>query len=154
MKYILLAISIFTILTACDDDTKVCDTDVRTELRLRFIYVKDQRERDTTMPKVTLYALGRVNDSIYRKAGISSMQFPLDRTVDSSRFYFQTDTARIADTLIFRYQRQPHFVSAGCGFATYFALDTVISTNNVVKSVTINNKQVTTANEQNITLNF
>lgn len=154
MKYILLALSIFSILTACTDDTKVCDLDARTETRARFRRVVNQVERDTTMPGVTLYAIGREDDSLYKAVSTSGMQFPFDRTADSSRYHFQTDDGRPADTLTFRYRRQPHFVSAGCGFATYFTIDTAFSTNHVVTSVVVDNSQVTTANEQNITIYF
>ncbi|GEP94587.1 DUF6452 family protein [Chitinophaga cymbidii] len=154
MRYALLMICALTCLAACDDDTKVCDVDVRTELRANFRYVLNNVEKDTTMPKVTLYAFGKEDDSIYAKNPTSGIQFSLDRTADSSRFYFQTDSTRIADTLIFRYRRQPHFVSAGCGFATYFTLDTIIHTTNVLQSIQVRNHNVTTGNETNLTFHF
>lgn len=155
MRYILLMIGVMiTGLIACDDDTKVCDVDVRTELRANFRYVLNNVEKDTTMPGVTLYAFGKEDDSIYARTSTKGLQFSLDRSADSSRFYFQTDSGRVADTLIFRYSRQPSFVSAGCGFATYFTLDTVLHTSNVVQSIQIRNNNVTTGNETHITLHF
>lgn len=155
MKYLLLIACLLAGLVACDDDTKVCDVDTRTELRARFKYFRDSTdmERDTTFRKVTLYAFGR--DTIYRQqSGLGGMQFSLDRTADSSRFYFQTDSTAVADTLVFHYRRQPHFVSAGCGIVMYYNLDTVATTQNVLKRVQINQSAITTGNETHITLHF
>ncbi len=157
MKYYLLLIAVFTAgLIACDDDTKVCDLDTRTEARAIFRYLNPNNnnvEEDTIFPRVTLFALGK--DSIYKKrSGLSGMQFQLDRNTDSARYYFQTDSARVADTLTFRYTRQPHFISAGCGVVMYFNIDTVFSTTHVVQSVSITSKQVTEENENTIILHF
>jgi hypothetical protein len=150
----LLIVCILTGLIACSDDTKVCDVDVRTEVRARFRYKPPTAvERDTLLPKVTLYAFDK--DSIYRKqTGLRGMQFSLDRLADSTRFYFQTDSTAIADTLIFRYKRQPKFVSAGCGVILTYAIDSVVYTKNRIKSISINKNIVTTGNETNLTLNF
>jgi hypothetical protein len=156
MKYLLLIACFITALTACDDDTKVCDLDTRTQVRARFRYPNpnnDNIEEDTAFAKLTLFALNK--DSIYKKVpGLSGMQFQLDRQADSSRYYFQTDSARIADTITFRYQRQPHFISAGCGVVMYFNIDTVLSTTHVIKSIAITSKQVTEENENTIILHF
>lgn len=156
MKYVMLIAVLVAVFTACDDDTKVCDLDTRTEVRARFRYLNpnnNNTEKDTAFPKLTLFALGK--DSIYAKRpGHTGMQFQLDRLTDSARYYFQTDSARIADTLTFRYTRQPTFISAGCGIVMYFNIDTVFSTTHVVKSVEITSKQVTEENENTIILHF
>lgn len=154
MKYILPIVCILTLFIACSDDTKVCDVDVRTEVRARFRTTPPGLQvRDTLLPKITLYAFGK--DSIYRKqTGLRGMQFSLDRTADSSRFYFQTDSTAVADTLIFRYKRQPKFISAGCGVVMTYAIDSIVYTKNVVKTIVINQHIVTTGNETNLTFNF
>jgi len=154
MKYILLTACILTLFIACSDDTKVCDVDVRTELRSIFrTQPPGLQMRDTTLPKVTVYAFGK--DSIYRKQrGLNGMQFSLDRLADSARFYFQTDSTAVADTLIFRYKRQPKFISAGCGVILTYSIDTVLYTKNKIKTLVVNQHIVTTGNETNLTLIF
>ncbi len=157
MKYFLLIACFLTALTACDDDTKVCDLDTRTQVRARFRYPNPNNnniEEDTVLPKVTLRGLDMDSMFYKKQTGLSGMQFQLDRLADSSRFYFQTDSTRIADTITFRYTRQPHFISAGCGVVMYFNIDTVFSTPNVVKSIAITNRQVTEENENTIILHF
>lgn len=152
MRYILVIALLATMLAACDDDTKVCDMDVRTEVRTTFRYTLNDVVKDTTMPEVSFFALGK--DSLYRKQTAAGLQFPLDRNSDSSKFYLKTGADAIADTLIFRYSRRPHFVSAGCGFATYFTIDTVETTAHTIRSVQIINQQVTTTNETHLYLHY
>jgi hypothetical protein len=155
MKYFLLIAGLLAGLAACDDDTQVCDVDTRTELRAAFVYFRDSTdmERDTVFRKVTFGALNR--DTLYRRQpGLTGLQFSLDRTADSSRFFFQTDSTAAMDTITFRYRRQPQFVSAGCGVAMYYHLDTILSTQKVIKSIQINQAAITTTNEKNITLHF
>lgn len=155
MKYLILLLCSFTALAACNDDTKSCDQDTRTFANARFRYTKPGTTTivDTVLPKVTVWGLGK--DSLIRKrTGMSGMQLPLDANNDTSRFYFQTDSTRVADTLTFAYKRQPHFVSAGCGVAMFYNIDTAWSTQNVVKSVQLNAKNITTINEVHIILHF
>lgn len=156
MKYFLLIAGLLLAgLTACDDDTKVCDTDTRTELRVAFAYFRDSTdlERDTVFPKVTFGALNK--DTIYRRQpSLTGLQFQLDRVADSSRFYLQTDSTAAIDTITFRYSRQPKFVSAGCGVVMHYHLDTVFSTRRVIRRIQINQPAITTVNEKNVTLHF
>ncbi|MGX5820234.1 DUF6452 family protein [Chitinophaga lutea] len=154
MRNFLLIACLAAGLLSCDDDTKVCDVDTRTEVRGDFVYFRDSTDmnHDTTFRAVTLYAFGK--DSIYRNSAVGGIQFQLDRNADSSRFQFRTDTLAVPDTLIFRYKRQPHFVSAGCGVVMYFNIDTIVATRHVIKSVTINQPAITTGNETNFTLHF
>lgn len=156
MKYLFLFLCCIAALSACDDDTKVCDQDTRTSANIRFRYPvpgNPTQNKDTVLPKVTVFALNK--DSLIRKrTGLSGMQLPLDLHNDTSRFYFQTDSTAKADTLTFAYKRQPHFVSAGCGVVMYFNIDSAWSTKNVVKSVQLNAKNITTINEIHIILHF
>lgn len=156
MKYLILLLCCITALASCDDDTKICDQDTRTFANLRFRYPNPNNnniEKDTALPKVTVFALNK--DSLIKKrVGITGLQLPLDLGNDTSRFYFQTDSARVADTLTFAYKRQPHFVSAGCGVVMYFNIDSAWSTNHIIKSVQLSVKNITTINETHIILHF
>lgn len=156
MKYLILFLCCFTALAACDDDTKVCNTDTRTFANIRFRYPNPNNNnviKDTVLPKVTILGLGK--DTLIKfRTGLSGIQLPLDLNNDTSRFYFQTDSLKIADTITFAYKRQPHFVSAGCGVVMYFNIDSTWSTKNVIKSVQLNVKNITTINETHIILHF
>ncbi len=156
MKYLLLLLCCAAVFTACDDDTKVCDQDTRTSCNFRFRWKNpnaNNQVEDTVLPKVTVYGLDK--DSLIKKqTGLSGMQLPLDMHFDTSRFYFQTDSAVVADTITIAYKRQPHFVSAGCGVAMYYNIASASATNHKIKSVELNAQNITTINEIHIILNF
>lgn len=153
MKYILLILLLIGV-AACEDETKTCDQTLLTELGMNF--VKDTlngfKLKDTTWPKVTLMALGK--DSIVNNQPRSRVFLSLSPRSDTSVFYLKLDSTKIPDTLTFRYTRKPNFVSAGCGFATYFTLDTVITTYHTIDSIHINNKEVNSTNDTHVSLYF
>jgi hypothetical protein len=153
MKYLFL-ILLFTAFVACEDETKTCDQTLLADLGINF--KKDSLDgyinKDTIWPKVTLMALGK--DTILSSVPRSSVFISLSPLADTSRFYLKLDSTKTPDTLTFRYTRKPNFVSAGCGFATFFTLDTVISTYHTIDSIHINNKEVNSSNDTHLSLFF
>src|SRR5690606_6534705 len=129
---------LLVMLAACEDETKTCDQTLKSDLRINF--KKDSLDgyilKDTTWPKVTLCALEM--DTLIKRAPRSSVFLSLSPKADSCKFYLKLDSAAVADTLFFKYKREPHFVSPGCGFATFYRLDTVITTFHTIDSIHIN----------------
>ena len=157
MKYILLTACILTLFIACTDDTKLCDVDTRTEVRVRFRTKRPGfQEKDTTATNLILFAIGK--DNIYdRQKSLSGMQFSLDRLSDQASYYFQPDADSVgkAATITFYYKRQPKFVSAGCGIIMTYAIDSVkyIQPDRVaIKALVVNQHIVTTGNETNLSI--
>ena len=156
MKYIsgIIAILLLTVFAACEDETKTCDQTLIADLGIKF--KKDSLDgfinKDTIWPKVTLKALN--NDTVLSNVPRSSVFISLSPKSDTSQFYLKLDSTKIADTLTFRYKRKPNFVSPGCGFATFFTLDTVISTYHTIDSIHINNKEVNSSNDTHLSLFF
>jgi hypothetical protein len=156
MKYIsgIIVILLLSVFAACEDETKTCDQTLISSLGINF--KKDSLDGfiniDTIWPKVTLYALGK--DTILSSQARSSIFMTLSPLADSSQFYLKLDSAAVADTLTFRYTRTPHFVSPACGFATFFTLDTVITTFNTIDSLHVNNKEVNSTNDTHVSLYF
>jgi hypothetical protein len=155
-QLIVLAVVALVTVMACSDETSVCDQAFATDTRVRFKRDSSGIIRDTTMPAVTLYALNM--DTVYGKQAVSSVFLSLSPVLDSSRFYLKVDSLATtdADTITFRYRRAPHFISPGCGFSTYFTLDTVISTRNTIQSLIINQREITSSlnDTAHITLYF
>ncbi|HVI43295.1 MAG TPA: DUF6452 family protein [Chitinophaga sp.] len=156
---ILLACFIFAAFMACENETKVCDQTLSTNLRANFkrdtaIRIRDtviHRITDTIMPKVVMRAVGR-DSLLYNRVATQNIFAPLSPIADSSRYSLQLDSALVSDTLTFRYKRSTHFISPGCGFGTYFLLDTVLTTHNTIDSLVINLKSVTSSNDTHLTL--
>ncbi|WP_143304607.1 DUF6452 family protein [Chitinophaga vietnamensis] len=149
---ILLSVALLAGFIACENETKVCDQTLRTDTHIVFRRDSLGKVWDTTMPKVTTLALNR--DTILKVQRTSAIFLPLSPIADTARFVVKVDSALVADTLTFRYKRQPHFISPGCGFGTYFMLDTVISTRHTVDSVQILQKSVTSSNDTHLYLYF
>ncbi len=70
----------------------------------------------------------------------------LPQTADSVLLYFQSDSASVEpetiDTISLRYTRQLHFISVACGYETYFTLQSVQTTHQVIDSVLLNRAEV------------
>lgn len=156
MKYIpgIIALLLIAVFAACEDETKTCDQTLLADLGINF--KKDSLDgyinKDTIWPKVTVCALDK--DTLISQEARSSVYFELDPLHDTCRYYLKLDSTAVADTLTFRYTRTPHFVSAGCGFATFSTLDTVITTYHTIDSLHINTREVTSDNTTNISLFF
>ncbi|WP_343671315.1 DUF6452 family protein [Chitinophaga sp.] len=156
MKYIsgIIALLLIAVFAACEDETKSCDQTLLADLGINFR--KDSLDgyidKDTTWPKVVFYAFGK--DTLVKSEARSSVYFELDPLHDTCQYYLKLDSAAVADTLTFRYTRTPHFVSAGCGFATFSTLDTVITTYHTIDALKINNREVTSDNTTNVSLYF
>lgn len=156
MKYIpgIIAILLLSVFAACEDETKTCDQTLISDLGINF--KRDTLSgfiiKDTIWPKVTMYAIGK--DTIVSRQPRSSVFVALNPLADSSMFYLRLDSAAVADTLIFRYARKPNFVSAGCGFATFYTLDTVLCTFNTIDYLRINNKEVNSTNDTHVSLYY
>ena len=149
---ILLTCFIFAGFIACENETKVCDQTLSNSLHIHFSRDSQGIVRDTIMPKVTALALGR--DTIYKRQPLGNLFFQLSPVADSSQYYLKVDSALVADTITVRYTRTKHFISPGCGFGTYFTLDTVIATRHTINDLQINNKSVISSNDTHLTLFF
>lgn len=154
MKYIsgLIALLLLVVLAACEDETKTCDQTLLADVGV--IFRKDSLNgfvnKDTIWPKVSFCALDK--DTIVGTLPRSSVYFSLDPLRDTSYYYLKLDSAAVADTLTFLYTRTPHFVSPGCGFATFSTINEVLCTMHTIDSVYINDKEVTSDNTRNVFL--
>lgn len=138
------------IMVACEDDLKRCDQSIAARFKIGFYQKIAGKETDTALQTLTLYPIG-LPDSIYSKeSGIRKALLPLSPLADSTRFYIRPDTLSLADTLTVRYKRKPTFISPGCGYTTFFNLDTVLFTRHSIDSLKMIFKQVTLYNGENI----
>lgn len=153
---ILLTCILLTAIAACENETKTCDQTLSVGMHAHFVRDTAGKVRDTVMPKVTAWAIdnGVNRDSLYKKQPLKDIILPLSPIADSSIFFLRVDSTLTPDTLTFRYTRTKHFISPGCGFGTYFNLDTVVTTRHTIDSVIINLKAVTNSNDTHLTLFF
>ncbi len=81
---------------------------------------------------------------------ISSFSLPLDPAYDVSTFYIVLDG--ITDTAVITYTRQPHLVSAECGYTFVSELTGLKTTHNIIDTLIIENKSVNLNGERNLHL--
>ncbi|RAJ75147.1 hypothetical protein CLV59_110196 [Chitinophaga dinghuensis] len=135
-------------MAACENETKVCDQTLRADLHIGFKHDSAGIVRDTIFRAVTTLALNR--DTLLKNSNTGTIYFPLSPVADSSQFLVKIDSLLQGDTITFRYQRTPQFISAGCGFGTTFILDTVLFTSHMIDSVQIITKSVTNSNDTHL----
>lgn len=154
MRYRLaIIILILSGMTSCENYSS-CSGTTATSLGIGFYQVKDSVESDSIPPAVTVVGIGRAGNFYTKSAGRSFIRLPLNQTADSTAFYIQPDSLSQGDTLVVQYQTKLHFVSAGCGFATYFTLDTIRYTRHNIDSLAIPVKTITTTDANNVKIYY
>jgi hypothetical protein len=84
------------------------------------------------------------------KTSVSSFSLPLDPGNDVSTFYIVLNG--VADTAVINYIRQPHLVSAECGYTFVSELTGLRTTHNIIDTLIIENKSVNLDGERNLHL--
>jgi hypothetical protein len=152
MRFLFYIISIFILgaLVSCED-YKDCNSPVKTSLGLGFYQMVNQEAADSTLPALTLYGIGRKDSLLSNKESKNKVFVPLNQNKDSTSFFLQPDsTKQNGDTIKVTYTRDLHFVSSGCGFTTFYQLDTATSTTHYIDSIALVNKKIITTNAINI----
>lgn len=154
-KYYLFIVIFFAMLiSSCNNDITLCEESSTVQSGIGFYTLSSGQQQDTTLPQLSVIARGAMQDSLYSQEALSNIDLPLNENADSSIFSLQPDGTGIADTLRIRYKRQLTFLSPGCGFVTFFTIDTVITTHHHIDSVAIVSKKVINLNAENIQLYY
>lgn len=78
----------------------------------------------------------------------ANLAFPLSQKSDSVTFYFIADSSNIIpgkiDTISLFYQRELQFISAACGFQTFYKINQVNYSQQVIDSIAIATSEVNT----------
>lgn len=87
----------------------------------------------------------------------SKFALPLAQNYDTTTLVFQSDSSitlpASIDTITLVYTRKPTFISTACGYRTFFTLQHVFSTNNVIDTVKISQSEVSNeANKEHLQL--
>ena len=85
-----------------------------------------------------------------------SISIPLDHTTDTSKFIFTINSSNSdsnSDNIFIKYNRNPIYISVGCGFIMNFDLNDIIiesDQNNWIKSFKINNQNINSETAKHI----
>lgn len=84
---------------------------------------------------------------------VSAFSFPLSIS-DSTTTVILKFNNKLADTLIFKHTNSLVLVNHECGFDTFFNIDTVTTSNNLIESIWISNATVNYGSFENIKIYF
>jgi Family of unknown function (DUF6452) len=153
ISFFVVAVCI-TILFSCNNDIQICEVPTLVQSGIGFYHAVDSTDiTDTLLPQLSIVGIGAA-DTLYNQTEAYSVTLPLNQNADSSRFIIFPDTTSIGDTVTLRYNRQPNFLSPGCGFVTFFTIDTVIATTHHIDSAVIENKSITNNYVENVKLYY
>ena len=77
----------------------------------------------------------------------SKFNISLAQNIDSVTLYFQSDSATFAmqtiDSIQLVYTRTPHYISTACGYETFFKIQHIQYSQNIIDTILINDNDVT-----------
>jgi hypothetical protein len=98
---------------------------------------------------LTLYGLNSGSGKIHNKdKNVKMVLLPLNPSAENCGFVIRINGT--ADTILIWYDSFPHLISKECGYTYYHTIDSLIFTKNIIDTIKIKNKSVTTVNEENM----
>ncbi len=97
---------------------------------------------------LTLYGIGK-DSVIYKKTSrVQPAMIPLNASAPGCRFLIKING--VDDTISFFYSTFAHLISKECGYTFFHDLDSVAFTRNMIDTIQVKLKTITTFNEPNI----
>ena len=133
---------------SCESDES-CEQLTVSALNAGFYSIQDSIPESILVDNFTVYGIGRADSLIYdQTSSISSFELPLSPSCDTAGFILTVGTE--TDTITFLYFRELHLLSMECGFTTFYYIERINNTSNVIDSISVVNDKVTTADDENI----
>lgn len=148
-----IMVCLLSIIAACNQDIHICEEPTDVKLGIGFYHQIDSTQyQDTSLSVAFVKTLHQPPVLLIDSSIVQSIALPLNQLADSSGFIIQPDTSNTADTILIYYARQQKLLSPGCGFVTFFAIDTMRYTTHHIDSASIVNKSVINIHEEHIRL--
>ena len=149
--YIFLTAMIFTACTSSDECREETDVYMRAGFYTKTLSPTTNKYSTTSLSIDSMWVNGLGIDSfLYRnKKSIKTIQVPLKKTEMQSDFIVRFND--ITDTISVFYQNNDrYYLSMECGCIVVHKVDEVVSTNHFIDSISIINRDINTANAENI----
>ena len=120
-----------------------------TEAKVKAGFYSKSTGLAQTPDSITLFGVGMDTATIYDKfLGLKTAEFPLYAESAESKFVLRINGMN--DTVTFTHNHYTHLLSKECGYTFFFNLDTVIYSMNIIDSISVTKKSITTFNEENL----
>lgn len=132
-------------LYSCTKDT-ICLTPKVVGLRGGFYYEDSIGVyKDTLLINSNLY-FGSALNYFQNLKQSAKFNLSLAQNTDAVTFYFQSDSTstdpETIDSLLVTYIRDPHFISSACGYETFFYIQNINYSTNIIDTVIVTNADV------------
>jgi hypothetical protein len=143
---LLLVVILLVALGSCTQERLPCLTPKTASLKVRAVRkLNDTAIVDTALPAAVLVAVTDSGKTGYLYAGSSSFTLSLSPVADTAKWLISADTIAGSplDTIVFRYTRRLQFLSNACGYTYYYNINSVSTTNHIIDSFLITDRNVT-----------
>jgi hypothetical protein len=124
-----------------------------TESKVNAGFYSKDTGKTLSPDSLTLFGMNMDTSKIYNKVLTpKTAQFPLYAADTSVKFIIRING--IDDTIEFRYSSYLHLISKECGYTYYYTIDTALHTVNIIDSLSLKEKTITTLSEENIRIYF
>ena len=133
----------------------------KNSLPLAGFYSSEPLPQAISLDSLSIFGIGAPGDSILHDSvrNLSQTYLPFRIDCDSTRFvirYLQRPFGDygISDTITFRYEIIPYFVSAACGAVYDYRMRSISTTHYLIDSVTCPDGRITNLNKENLMIYF
>ena len=126
-----------------------------TESKVNAGFYSKETGKAVSPDSLTLFGINMDTNKIYNKVEkplTSVAQFPLYAADTSVKFIIRING--IDDTIEFRYSSYLHLISKECGYTYYYTIDTAFHSVNIIDSLSLNKKTITTSSEENMRIYY
>ena len=145
-------ILIFVVFISCEE--LPCEDSDGVQVNVGFYKLDGVTLTDSIIDTLTLQLYNEVDtpytEDYFKKQAIS---FPLSQLADTSTIIFMYKDS-VYDTLIFRYDKTLILENHKCGFANFFDITSITTSNNRLDSVWIRKNLVEYGDEENVKIYF
>lgn len=157
-KILPLPVALLCVAAACSNSECY---DNKNSLPLAGFYSSDSVPQQLTLQKISIFGIGAPGDSILHSevSGLKETYLPFRIDQPSSTYVIQYLSGLlgefgIADTITFNYEIIPWFVSSACGVVYDYKMLDIVTTHNIIDSVTCPVGTITNADIENIRIYF
>ncbi|OFY61516.1 MAG: hypothetical protein A2V64_01180 [Bacteroidetes bacterium RBG_13_43_22] len=142
----LAVVFIVTILKVVSCTPESCLEETVAEMKIPFYLSSTQK--NIAPDSLTIYGIHNESNKLYNSTkNANRADLPLNPSAESCSFVIRING--VSDTILLTYDSYAHFISKECGYTYYHTIDSLAFTKNMIDTIIIKNRFVTTVNEEN-----
>jgi len=116
--------------------------------RIKVPFYLSSTQKSKAPDSLTIFGLNTGSKKIYNASkNVSRAELPLNPSAENCGFVLRINGT--FDTILLVYDSYPHLISRECGYTYYHTLDSLSYTKNIIDTIIIRKRFITTVNEEN-----